>query len=77
MGRRAGAATLDVADDEDRPLYKARILDDSMFLRGEYAGDSLEDVWDEDPDYVLRLLKDDDLNPADRKEMSEIVGEES
>lgn len=76
MPRRTRATIAEVADDEDRPLYKSRILDESMFTTGDYTGDSLDDVWDEDPDYVLKLLRDDDLNPADREEILQLVGSE-
>ncbi len=76
MARRRTVGMEDGLETEDRPRYRPRLLDDTIFLRGDYTGDSLDDVWDEDPDYVLRLLDDDDLDPVDRAEISVLVGED-
>jgi hypothetical protein len=35
------------------------LIEDEKFVKGQYAGETVQDVWDDDPDYVDWLISKD------------------
>lgn len=46
---------------------------DQVFIKGQYKGDSLDDVVMDDPDYVKFLLKKHDLEEEESEAMKEAL----
>ncbi len=46
---------------------------DGLFTKGQFKGESLEDVADEEPSYIEYLLENDDLSSEDRDAFKEAL----